>query len=99
METTKESSLIDDPQLVVGPMLLILRRLEKAEMIVGQLAARGVITPEEMTLAHLKSTLNHALRVIRVRQKTNKPTADIESAAETVRKSVNDLEQRLSPPV
>jgi hypothetical protein len=80
-------------------MLLILRRLEKAEMLVGRLAAKGVITPEEMELAHLQSTLNHAHRLIRVRRKTNKPTDDIENAAETVRKSVNDLEQRLSPPV
>jgi F0F1-type ATP synthase epsilon subunit len=99
MDTKSETELLTDPTLYVGPMLLVLRRLEKAEIIIDRLAARGVIRPEEMDYAHLKTTLNHAERLIRTRKRTNRPTGDLEEAALTVRKEIEQLEVRLKEAV
>lgn len=92
MATPQELS---DQEVLTGPMLLLLRRMERNELIVERMAKKGLISEDEIELANLKSTLNHAERLIRVREKTRRSADDVRLAAETVRQSIAEIEERL----
>jgi hypothetical protein len=85
----------DHPEILVGPMLLMLRRMEKLELVIDRLMKQGVVTQDILDWAVLKSTLNHAERVMRVRKRTKRPFDDVKRAADEVRKELASIEQRI----
>lgn len=84
-----------NPEDAAGPMLFLLRRMEMMELIVDRLKEDGVISPEVLEWARLKATLNHAERIIRVREKTLCPADDVKHAAQTIRDEIDSIELRL----
>jgi len=84
-----------DPTYPLEPVLMMLRRMEKLELVVNKLLDAGVISDDMLQWAHLRSTLNHAERLIRLRKRCRKPTGDVEAAANTVRLELQQIEERL----
>lgn len=53
--------------------LSLLRRLELAETLVKQLSDRGLVSDTDREIAALKSTVNHAKRIIDIRLRSGRP--------------------------
>lgn len=82
-------------------LLMLFRKLERQEILIDSLVRRGLIRPEELEIANLKALMNHARRVIRVREKQglDKDCSDLIHAKEVIQEQMTDLERRLTNPV
>lgn len=70
----------------------VLRRLERAEILIKNAKRRGVIRPVDEILADLQAILSHARRTIRVRKKAQLCTLDLENAAVAVEREIHAVE-------
>jgi hypothetical protein len=82
---------VSNPELLVSPILLLLRRMERYENVIERLRQRGVVTDEDLQIADLTATLSHAERIIKVRERTGRPAKEIMEAADTVRQALRDI--------
>jgi len=73
----------------------LIRKLDRLDNIVEQLASKGIILPEELTHADLSATLAHAERIVKIRVKAGLDSSDIEEASIIIRRELKGLQIKL----
>lgn len=78
-------------QVALNPLTL-LRRLELAENLNKRLSEKGLVSETDREIANLQSTLNHAQRIIDIRQRKGTPVDDLLEAVAVVNEELRRLE-------